>query len=149
MPAPNGAMQMREFLFYAEELAMKSLPSSVPVPERKVMWTILQLHYGDPAVHFEVQPHGPRQQIELGLHFEGPVERNDAWAARLAARAPEFMAALGDGWELEQWTPSWRRLHRVFAFERLDGALAEVVAAELVKALTVLGPLVREPAAIK
>ena len=149
MPGRDGSMQTREFLFYAEELAMRSLPPSVPAPEPKVMWTLLQLHYGDPAVHFEVQPHGPRQQVELGLHFEGPVERNDAWAARLAARAPEFMAALGDGWELEEWTSTWRRLHRVFQFERLDAALAEVVAAQLVKALTVLGPVIREPATVE
>lgn len=145
MPTRDGAMQTREFVFYTEELAMRSLPSDVPMPERKVMWTILQLHYGDPTVHFEVQPHNARQQIELGLHFEGPVEHNDLWASRLAERGPELMAALGDGWELEEWTQSWRRLHRVFPFARLDAALAREVADELVKALTVLGPLIREP----
>ncbi len=147
MATGNGVMQTREFVFLTEELAMRSLPASVPAPERKVMWTILQLHYGDPTAHFEVQPHMSRQQVELGLHFEGPVERNDAWAARLAARAPELMAALGDGWELEEWTPSWRRIHRIFPFERLDATLAQAVADELVKALTVLGPLIREPVA--
>ena len=145
MPARDGTLQTREFVFLTEELAMRALPPGVPVPERKVIWTILQLHYGDPSVHFEVQPHNARQQIELGLHFEGPVEQNDAWAARLAARAPEFMSALGDAWELEEWTVSWRRLHRIFPFERLDTPLAQAVADELVKALTVLGPFVREP----
>lgn len=145
MPTGNGVMQTREFVFLTEELAMRSLPPDVPVPERKVMWTILQLHYGDPTVHFEVQPHNARRQIELGLHFEGPVERNDLWASRLAARGPELMAALGDSWELEEWTLSWRRLHRIFPFERLDAGLAQAVADELVKALTVLGPVIREP----
>jgi hypothetical protein len=54
------------------------------------------------------------------------------------------MAALGDEWELEEWTASWRRLHRVFRFERLNADLGEHVADELVKALTVLAPFVRE-----
>jgi hypothetical protein len=144
MAMKDGTMQVREFVFYAEEVAMRSLPREAPVPERKVMWTILQLHYGDPNVHFELQPHPGRQQIELGLHFEGPAESNDAWATELAARAPEFMAALGDEWELEEWTASWRRLHRVFRFERLNAELGDVVAGELVKALTILGPFVRE-----
>lgn len=108
------------------------------------MWSILQLHYGNPDVHFELQPRPSRQQVELGLHFEGAPEANDAWARELARRAPELMSALGDEWELEEWTASWRRLHRVFRFERLNAELADVVAAELVKALTVLGPVVRE-----
>jgi hypothetical protein len=144
MPARDGTMQVREFLFFAEEMAMRALPPAVPAPERKVMWTILQLHYGDPNVHFELQPSPGRRQIELGLHFEGTPEANDAWAAALALRAPEFMAALGDEWELEEWTASWRRIHRVFRFERLNSELGHVVADELVKALTVLGPFVRE-----
>ena len=137
-------MKTREFVFYAEEVAMRGLPPGFPVPERKVMWTILQFHYGDPNVHFEVQPHPGRQQVELGLHFEGAPEVNDAWAAELARLAPRYMAALGDEWELEEWTASWRRLHRVFRFERLNAELAEMVAGELVKLLTVLGPFVRE-----
>ncbi|MGH2625053.1 MAG: hypothetical protein ACRDHY_00200 [Anaerolineales bacterium] len=144
MATKDGAMQVREFLFYMEEIAMRALPPSVPPPERKVMWTILQLHYGDPNVHFEVQPSPSRQQIELGLHFEGAAEANDAWAHVLASRAPEVMAALGDEWELEEWTASWRRIHRVFRFERLEADLGREVAGELVKALTVLGPIVRE-----
>ncbi len=145
MPTRDGTMQVREFVFYAEELAMRALPATVPRPERKVMWSILQLHYGDPNVHFELQPSPGRRQIELGLHFEGPAEINDAWATVLAHRAPEYMAALGDEWELEEWTASWRRLHRVFRFERLNAELAGDVAEELVKALTVLGPIVRGP----
>lgn len=146
MPAKDGTFQAREFLFFTEDLAMKSLPRPEHPPERRVMWTILQLHYGDPNVHFELQPMPSRRRVELGLHFEGPPEANDLWAARLAARAPELMAALGDGWELEEWTSSWRRLHRTFAFERLTRDLGHEVAAELAKALQILGPMVREGA---
>ena len=142
-------MQAREFLFFTEELAMKSLPAGFPQPERRVMWTILQLHYGDPNVHFELQPMPSRQRVELGLHFEGAVDANDRWAACLAGRAPELMAALGDGWELEEWTSSWRRLHRTFSFERLTRDLGHEVAEELVKALHVLVPIVREPAIVE
>jgi hypothetical protein len=142
--ARAGHMQAREFVFWVEEQAMRALPAGLAPPGRKVMWTILQLHYGDPNAHFEVQPHMARQQVELGLHFEGNVEANDAWARRLAERAPELMAALGDEWELEEWTHSWRRMHRVFRFERLDEELAALVAADLAKALTVLGPFLRE-----
>jgi hypothetical protein len=137
------ALKAREFLFLCEDQALAALPAGFPLPERRVMWTILQLHYGDPTVHFELQPHVGRGVIELGLHLEGPVEANDLWAARLAANAVELMAVLGPGWELEEWTASWRRLHRVFRFTSLTAELAREVAADLTRALVALHPVVR------
>jgi hypothetical protein len=135
-------LKAREFLFMCEDLAMKGLPPGLPVPERKVMWTILQLHFGNPQVHFELQPQVGRSQVELGLHFEGPVEVNDALAARVASQAADLIPALGDRWELEVWTASWRRLHRTFPAEKLTYALANEVAAELARAVTLLAPLI-------
>ncbi|HEY4670091.1 MAG TPA: hypothetical protein VIH05_09980 [Tepidiformaceae bacterium] len=144
MPHRDGTLKAREFLFYTEDLALAGLPAEFPRPERRVMWTILQMHYGDPNVHFELQPHVGRGLVELGLHFEGPVELNDAWAALIASRAAEVMAGLGPEWELEEWTASWRRLHRTWRFERLTPALGREVGESLCSALRVLQPLVME-----
>ena len=131
-----------EFVFACEDLAMRSLPAGLPRPERKLMWTTLQLHYGNPNAHFELQPQVSRGQVELGLHFEGRVEQNDVWAVGLAERACELMAALGDGWELEEWTSTWRRLHRVFRFDQLSAELSHEVGQQLGNAITVLQPFV-------
>lgn len=146
MPTREGVLKAREFVFFCEDQALAALPADFPRPERKVMWTILQMHFGDPTAHFEIQPSMSRGLVELGLHFEGPVERNDVWAQRLAHRAPELMAALGPGWELEMWTVSWRRLHRVFPFTKLTTDLGREVAAELCKAIQVLGPILMDGA---
>lgn len=139
---PARPLQAREFLFLCEELAVASLEPGMTPPHRKVMWTILQMHYGEPAVHFELQPMPARSQIELGLHFEGQLEANERWARILAERAHELRCALGPGWELEDWTASWRRLHRVFRFDALTPALAEEVSEALALAVRVLGPLI-------
>ena len=141
VPNRNGTLKAREFVFFCEDLALASLPATVPKPERRVMWTILQLHYGDPRVHFELQPQVARGVIELGLHFEGPAEWNDRWAALVAERATEISAALGDGWELEEWTASWRRLHRTWPFTALTEDLGREVAGQLATALEVLYPM--------
>lgn len=135
-----AALKAREFLFLAEDLALRALPASVPPPERRVMWTILQLSWGIPHFHIELQPQPSRGIVELGLHFEGPVEANDARAELVAASAHLLIPALGTAWELELWTPSWRRLHRVFPFETLDRPLAEAVAAEMAAAIPRLYP---------
>ena len=140
VPTKDGRMQAREFLFYVEDLAMAAVPKDIPRPERKVMWTILQFSWGHPAAHIEVQPQPSRALVELGLHFEASAEENELWAQRVAERAGDLQAELGPEWELEEWTASWRRLHRTFRFEHLSGALGREVAAELTKAVTLLWP---------
>lgn len=140
MPTKDGRMQAREFLFYVEDLALAGLPTEVPRPERKVMWTILQFSWGHPAAHIELQPQPSRSLVELGLHFEASAEENEAWAQRVAADAGPLQAALGPAWELEEWTASWRRLHRTWRIEHLSGVLGREVAAEATKAITLLWP---------
>lgn len=140
MPTKAGRMQAREFLFFVVDITMAGLPAEVPRPERKVMWTILQLFWDNPAAHFELQPQPSRSLIELGLHFEGPAEDNERWAQRVAANASEIQSVLGPRWELEEWTASWRRLHRVFPFEHLTGELGREVAAEMTRGVSLLWP---------
>ena len=138
----DGTLKAREWVFACEDLAMAALPAAFPRPQRHVEWTMLQLHYGDPKVHFELQPMVARGRAELGLHFEGTVEANDLWAAHIACHSDEVVAGLGSEWELEEWTASWRRLHRVFPFEKLTTSLSREVGAELHRALITLQPLV-------
>ncbi|HMO53300.1 MAG TPA: hypothetical protein PJ994_02235 [Tepidiformaceae bacterium] len=135
MPSRTGKMRAREFLFYTEDLALAALPAAYPRPERRVMWMILQFYWRNPAIHFELHPQPSRGRIELGLHFEGTLEQNEAWAARVAAHADQVMADMGPEWELEEWTASWRRLHRTYAFEELTAALGREVAAEMARAM--------------
>jgi hypothetical protein len=140
MPTRTGKLKAREFLFYTEDLALAALPDDYPLPERRVMWMILQFFWRNPAIHFELHPQPSRRRIELGLHFEGSLEQNEAWAARIADHACEVMAAMGPEWELEEWTASWRRLHRTYAFEELSAALGREVAAEMARAMQILLP---------
>lgn len=140
MPTRDGKMKAREFLFYAEDLALAALPKDYPRPERRVMWTILQFSFGNPALHFELQPQPARRQVEVGLHFEGTLEQNEAWAKRVADSACEVMAVMGPQWELEEWTSTWRRIHRVYHFDELTAALGREVAAEFAHAMQALLP---------
>ena len=144
MPKRDGSLEAREFVFFCEDQILTRLPPAVPRPERRLRWTILQFHFGDDRVHFELQPQMGRGVVEAGLHFEGPVEANDAWVDLLAAHAADLLGELGPYWELEEWTASWRRLHRPYPFERLTAELGCEVAGELVRAITALHPLIEE-----
>lgn len=143
MPNRDGSLKAREFVFFCEDYVLSHLPPGMPEPERRVMWTILQFHFGDPDVHFELQPQMGRGVVEMGLHFEGTPVANEAWVEAIGARAGHLLAELGPAWELEEWTASWRRLHRPYRFEKLTGALGREVGDELLKGMAVLAPVVR------
>jgi hypothetical protein len=124
---PERPLKAREFLFAAEDHAIRTLAGREMPPERRVMWTILQLHYGDPWLHFEVHPQPSRGRVEVGLHFEGPAEENERAAGLLAGHAAEILERSGGAWEMEEWTASWRRLHRMFETEAFTPSLASEV----------------------
>jgi hypothetical protein len=149
MPRRDGTLKAREFLFYTEDQAMARLTTAIPRPNRRVMWTILQLYYDDPQVHFELQPQGARSQVELGLHFEADVETNERRAQLVAAHAPALLEVLGPEWEMEEWTASWRRLHRVFPFERLTAELGRQIAEQFAALVTTVAPMIDDIEAIR
>ena len=138
VPTRTGKLKAREFLFYTEDLALAALPEDYPRAERRVMWMILQFYWRNPAIHFELHPQPSRRRIEVGLHFEASLEQNEAWAQRISDNACEVMAAMGPEWELEEWTASWRRIHRTYAFEELTASLGREVAAEFARAMQLL-----------
>ncbi len=147
--ATEAAMKARQFLFFAEDHAMAMLDADIARPQRKLMWTILQFHHGDETMHYEIQPHVGRGQVELGLHFEADADTNEQRAQLLAAHSPLLQAQLGPEWELEEWTASWRRLHRVYRFTRLTATLGRTVGDDLARLMVVTAPLIPEMAAVE
>jgi hypothetical protein len=75
-------------------------------------------------MHYEIWVQRKTQRLEIGLHFEGDRDRSYAAAELLAERALDITAAVGPEYELEEWTPSWTRLHRSFSAPTLTPTLA-------------------------
>ena len=143
-PPPTPArLATRPFLDDVRDRALAALPESLGVPQSRVVFTSLQVHFGDPRLHYEVWPVRKTGRIELGLHLEGPQEWSRAVAMRLAAHADELRAALGPSYELEDWTASWCRLHRTLPLRRLDATLAAEVGASLAALIVATEPLLR------
>jgi hypothetical protein len=133
----------RPFLEEVRDSALAALPASLGAPHSRVVFTSLQVHFGDPRLHYEVWPVRKTGRIELGLHLEGPQEWSRTLAMQLAAHADELRAALGPAYELEDWTASWCRLHRTLPLRRLDTALAAEVGGSLAALIAATEPLVR------
>jgi hypothetical protein len=91
---------------------MKAIPDAtrphLPPALRDFRWWArpwqVQIHYGNPRLHYEVWSLSRRNLLELGLHFE---HRNRAVNARLLdhfdKHAVAIKAELGEGVEVEPW----------------------------------------------
>ena len=138
-------MKTIEFLAEVLEFVRMQLPErlqNVIVIGPNMM--MVKLHYGDPAVHYEVWVQKRKGLVEVGLHFEGTKERNAAYLHALSNRSGEIRSALGNSVELEQWTASWTRVHEHIALEALDADMLVSVGHTLARMIIVLEPMVRE-----
>ena len=138
-------MRIRDFLLLVYDALSPQLPKPLREHEWRVRWSLLQVYFEQPRVHYEVWVQRKAARIEVGLHFEEEREESYRWAEALAPRALEIQAQLGPGVELEEWTKSWTRLHETLP---LRGDLTEELAAELaqrlVRFIEVLEPILAE-----
>ncbi|HXF50319.1 MAG TPA: hypothetical protein VNM43_01405 [Dehalococcoidia bacterium] len=141
-PSNDSSLRIREFLALVRDAVLDASSSGTPALQWRQRFSYLQFYRRDPRVHYEVWPQRKTGRIEVGLHFEGPREFSYAWAEVMARHAGEIMAALGPEVELEEWTPSWTRLHRSLPFEALTPALAQEAAAHVVRFMDALEPIV-------
>ncbi|HVC30207.1 MAG TPA: hypothetical protein VND24_03400 [Steroidobacteraceae bacterium] len=132
-------MRSQEFLHSVRDQALALVPESLRQPQARVVYGMLQLHYGEPRIHYEVWLVRKTGRIEIGLHFEDEREVNHAWASQLAERVFEVQEALGPEADLEEWSPSWTRLHVTVSLEALDEHLCANVADRLAALMRLTG----------
>ncbi len=137
-------MRTREFL----EAVRERLPALLPPPLRAFQWrqsfSLLQLYYWYPAVHYELWLQRRQERVEVGLHFEGEREHNLSWAAALADYMPLLQASLGHPLDLEEWTGWWTRLHYTIPYGPLGSAFAEECAGRLAALVAAVQPVLEE-----
>lgn len=140
-------MRPQEFLHAVRERAAARLPTEMRNWHARVAYGSLQLHYGNPSIHYEVWLVRKTGRVEIGLHFEAERETSRAWAVQLASHADELRAAIGPSVELEDWTASWSRLHETVPLDALDEPLCDDVALRLAEIVRATQPLLAEAGA--
>ncbi len=138
-------MRIKDFLSLVYDSLPELLPKDLRDHEWRIRWSLLQVYFEKPSVHYEVWVQRKVRLIELGLHFEGEREESYRWAETLAPRSIEIQAQLGDNVELEEWRSKWTRLHETIYMETdLSDKLAADVAKRLARYIQVLEPILQE-----
>lgn len=102
---------------------------------------LLQIYYGEPALHYEVGPVPARpgrrdDGWELGFHCEARDHHlNRLLLDGFRRHLFEIKATLGEGIEAEMWDRGWTKIYEVFPGEpltadyqaRVGGRLAEII----------------------
>lgn len=154
-PRPQKSLRIVDFLALVDDGLRAGLGRRYAAFESRRRFGYLQYWLGGPFaegarrsaqagwMHYEIWVQRKSQRLEIGLHFEGDRERSYAAAAKLAAIADDIAADIGPEYELEEWTPSWTRLHRTFHAPTLDEALAQEAAAKATALITGMEPLLK------
>jgi hypothetical protein len=131
------------FLNLVLERLQLEAPAELRPWQARIRWRMLQIHYGNPRVHYELWLQNRTGRVEVGLHFEDEREVNERWCALIAERVLELQEALGPRLELEEWTATWMRLHLTVDLRPLEPAFADELASLFGQLIAITADLVR------
>ena len=137
-----GDLRIRDFLALVHEGVEGRLGRGLDGMEMRQRFSYVQYYRGSPDVHYEVWAQRKTGRLEIGLHFEGERDANYRAAELLAMRAPDVQSAVGQEYELEEWTKSWTRLHRSFDAQALTPELADEAAHHVVELMRGMEPII-------
>jgi hypothetical protein len=122
----------------------RDLPEDLASFRSATHFSILQLWYGNPSLHYETWIRSRLEVIEIGLHFESDPLTNARLLAAFRARERAVRKALGDGARIETWDKGWARVWESLPLAPLDGELIARIAARLIAYVMALESVLRE-----
>jgi hypothetical protein len=136
------SLRVRDFLALVHEGVVGRLGPALDGMQWRQRFSFVQYYRGSPDMHYEVWAQKKTARLEIGLHFEGERDRNYAAAEALAVRAPDIQTQVGTGYELEEWTKSWTRLHHSSDAPSLTPELADDAAERVCALIRGMEPII-------
>ena len=122
----------------------RDLPDELASFRSATHFSILQLWFGNPSLHYEAWIRSRLDVIEIGLHFESDPLTNARLHAAFRARDRAIRKTLGDGARIETWDKGWARVWESLPLARLDPQFLARIAARLAAYVTALEGVLRE-----
>ena len=110
-------------------------------------WSLLQIHYGEPSLHYEVGHYSPQAGRnvagwELGFHCESRDRHlNVLLLQGFRHHLFEIKETLGESVEAEMWDRGWTKIYEVYPDEPLTEAYRAAVAGRLAGIMACLHPI--------
>jgi hypothetical protein len=131
---------------------LKSLPAAVrphlpaalsDIQSRQPYRWLVQFHYGEPELHYEVSSAKYQQGWELGFHCESRDRLLNRYLLDGFCRYLfEIKATLGEQVEAEMWDRGWTKIYEVYPAQSLTQGYQALVGQRLSQIITCLQPIV-------
>jgi hypothetical protein len=133
-----------QFLKTLPDVVVPKLPAHLQkaiVPHQPFRW-IIQFHFGEPRLHYEVTGVRGRDQWELGFHWEAKDKNLNRYLLDGFRRQLfEIKDVLGESVEAEMWDKGWAKIYDLVEGAPLTPAYQEMVGARLAEIIVYLHPI--------
>ena len=143
MPTEMTTLSQVKFLKTLPELVLANLPETLQGIQPRQPWRwIIQFHYGEPRLHYEVSRVSRQGGWELGFHCEARDRNlNRVLLNGFRRHLFEIKAELGPTIEAEMWDRGWTKIYEVYPERPLTTPYQQEVAQRLAQIITCLHPI--------
>ena len=137
------ALSYREFLKTLPQQVLPHLPEPLQAIQVRQPWRwLIQFHYGEPRLHYEVSRPAGRKGLELGFHCEARDKHLNRFLLEGFRRNLfEIKAELGENVEAEMWDRGWTKIYEVLPEAELSAEFQVEVGGRLAQFIVCLHPI--------
>jgi hypothetical protein len=138
-----ATLSRRVFLSTMADVVRPCLPQSLQSIKVRQPWRrLLQFHYGEPRLHYEISRVKGGRGWELGFHCEAKDKRlNRFLLYGFRCHLFEIKDTLGESIEAEMWDRGWTKIYEVYPDEALTDAYQARVGERMAAIITCLHPI--------
>jgi hypothetical protein len=142
-----GELSQTAFINTLADVLRPMLPEPLQGFQARRPWGLLQIHYGEPALHYEVGHVGQRPGRlvtgwELGFHCEARDHHlNRLLLDGFRRHLFEIKATLGETIEAEMWDRGWTKVYEVYPDAPLTEEYRAAIAGRLAEIMACLHPI--------
>ena len=121
---------------------LPELPEALrSIQARQPFRWLIQFHFGEPRLHYEIVRAQRRDGWELGFHCEARDKRLNRYLLDGFRRHLfEIKDVLGDSIEAEMWDRGWTKIYEVVPSQSLSTAYQTQLGARLAAIITIINP---------
>lgn len=136
-------LSRNHFLQTLPDVVIPYLPAALQRVQVRRPWRYLvQFHYGEPRLHYEVSPAARRQGWELGFHCEsGDPNLNRFLLNGFRRHLFEIKDSLGETIEAEMWDKGWTKIYEVYPERNLTAQYQVEIGRRLAEIIICLQPI--------
>jgi len=132
-----------QFLHTLPDVVIPHLPAALQNVQVRRPWRYLvQFHYGEPSLHYEVARAAREQGWELGFHCESRDQNLNRFLLNGFRRHLfEIKDALGESIEAEMWDKGWTKIYEVYPERDLTTGYQAEIGRRLAEIIACLHPI--------